>query len=243
VKGHVFITFLFLLLISLSSCDSRSVKQISVEVPAGTVVPNGMVYIPAGDFIMGDTEEPGTQGGKLVKTVAYLIDLYEVTHEDYKKFKPEHSFHPKRSRWPVALVTYEDAASFCSSKDKRLPTEIEWEKAARGKDGRKWPWKIYIDHPNNGFSGFMPEPVDKRKEWISPYGLYGMGYNVWEWTTDDYTPVGREGKFKVLRGGLLQSHLTIKFSPAWFRNWMGPEEKLNFIGFRCAKDILYRESG
>ena len=243
MKGHIFITFLFLLLISLSSCDSRSVKQISVEVPAGTVVPDGMVYIPAGEFIMGDAEEPGTQGGKLVKTIAYLIDLYEVTHEDYKKFKPEHSFHPKRSRWPVALVTYEDAASFCSSKDKRLPTEIEWEKAARGKDGRKWPWKIYIDHPNNGFSGFMPEPVDKRKEWVSPYGLYGMGYNVWEWTTDDYTPVGREEKFKVLRGGLLQSHLTIKFSPAWFRNWMGPEEKLNFIGFRCAKDILYRESG
>ena len=243
MKGHIFITFLFLLLISLSSCDSRSVKQISVEVPAGTVVPDGMVYIPAGDFIMGDAEEPGTQGGKLIRTVAYLIDLYEVTHEDYKKFKPKHSFHPKRSRWPVALVTYEDAASFCSSEDKRLPTEIEWEKAARGKDGRKWPWKIYIDHPNNGFSGFMPEPVDKRKEWISPYGLYGMGYNVWEWTTDDYTPVGREGKFKVLRGGLLQSHLTIKFSPAWFRNWMGPEEKLNFIGFRCAKDILYRESG
>jgi formylglycine-generating enzyme required for sulfatase activity len=237
VKGHFFITFLFLLLIFLSSCDSQSVKQISVEVPAGTVVPNGMVYIPAGDFIMGDTEEPGTQGGKLVKTVAYLIDLYEVTHEDYKKFKPEHSFHPKRSRWPVALVTYEDAASFCSSKDKRLPTEIEWEKAARGRDGRKWPWKIYIDHPNNGFSGFMPEPVDKRQDWISPYGVYGMGHNVWEWTTDDYTPVGREGKFKILRGGLLQSHLTIKFSPVWFRNWMNPDGKLNFIGFRCAKDV------
>ena len=237
MKGYIFIAFLFLLLIPLYSCDSRSVKQISVEVPAGTVVPDGMVYIPAGEFIMGDAEEPGTQGGKLVKTLVYLIDLYEVTHEDYKKFKPEHSFHPKRSRWPVALVTYEDAASFCSSKDKRLPTEIEWEKAARGKDGRKWPWKIYIDHPNNGFSGFMPEPVNKRKEWISPYGLYGMGYNVWEWTTDDYTPVGREGKFKVLRGGLLQSHLTIKFSPTWFRNWMAPEEKLNFIGFRCAKDV------
>jgi len=64
-----------------------------------------------------------------------------------------------------------------------------------------------------------------------------MGYNVWEWTTDDYTRVGREGKFKVLRGGLLQSHLTIKFSPTWFRNWMDPNDKYNFIGFRCAKDI------
>ena len=228
---------LFILLIFLSSCDSRSVKQISVEVPADTVVPDGMVYIPAGEFIMGDAEEPETQGGKLVKSSAYLFDLYEVTHEDYKKFRPEHSFHPKRARWPVALVSYAEAESFCRAEGKRLPTEIEWEKAARGTDGRKWPWKIYIDHPNNGFSGFMPEPVDKRQVWISPYGVYGMGHNVWEWTTDDYTPVGREGKFKILRGGLLQSHLTIKFSHAWFRNWMNPDAKLNFIGFRCAKDV------
>ena len=83
----------------------------------------------------------------------------------------------------------------------------------------------------------MPEPVDKRQDWVSPYGVYGMGYNVWEWMTDDYTPVGREGKIKILRGGLLQSHLTIKFSPVWFRNWMNPDAKLNFIGFRCAKDV------
>ena len=237
MKGHVFITCFFLVLIFLSSCDSRSVNQISVEVPAGTVVPDGMVYIPAGEFIMGDAEEPETQGGKLVKTGAYLVDLFEVTHENYKKFRPEHSYHPKRARWPVASVTYAEAESFCQAEGKRLPSETEWEKAARGKDGRKWPWKIYIDHPNNGFSGFMPEPVDKRQDWVSPYGVYGMGYNVWEWMTDDYTPVGREGKIKILRGGLLQSHLTIKFSPAWFRNWMNPDAKLNFIGFRCAKDV------
>ena len=236
MKGRVFITCLFLFFV-LISCDSRSVKQIDVEVPAGTVVPDGMVYIPAGEFIMGDAEEPETQGGKLVVSNAYLIDKYEVSHEDYKKFRPEHYFHPKRARWPVSLVTYTDAEAFCKAKGKRLPSEIEWEKAARGTDGRKWPWKIYIDHPNNGFSGFMPEAVDKRKDWISPYGLYGMGHNVWEWTTDDYTPAGREEKYKILRGGLLQSHLTIKFSPAWFRNWMEPEAKLNFIGFRCAKDV------
>ena len=165
--------------------------------------------------MMGVDEEPGSLGGILIKTLAYLIVMYEVTHEDYKKFRPEHSFHPKRARWPVALVPYADAESFCQAEGKRLPSETEWEKAARGTDGRKWPWKIYIDHPNNGFSGFMPEPVDKRQDWISPYGVYGMGHNVWEWTTDDYTPVGREGKFKILRGGLLQSHLTIKYSTVW----------------------------
>ena len=227
----------FILLIFLASCDSRSVQQIEVDVPVGTVVPDGMVYIPAGEFIMGDEEVPETQDEKLVSSSAYLIDRYEVSHEDYKTFRSKHSFHPKRSKWPVAFVTYADAESFCQAKGKRLPSEIEWEKAARGTDGRKWPWKIFIDHPNNGFSGFMPEPVDKRKNWISPYGLYGMGHNVWEWTTNDYKLLGREGKFKVIRGGLLQSHLTIKFSPTWFRNWMEPQAKFNFIGFRCAKDV------
>jgi len=136
-------------------------------------------------------------------------------------------------------VMFAEAEAFCQAQGKRLPTEVEWEKAARGTDGRKWPWKIYVTHPNNGFSGFMPEPVDKRPEWISPYGIYGMGHNVWEWVAGDYKLEGAvdEKIFKVVRGGLLQTHLTIKFSPTWFRNWMDPVAKLNFMGFRCAKDV------
>jgi formylglycine-generating enzyme required for sulfatase activity len=232
--------FPFLLLFAfLFSCDSYSVKQIPVEVPAGLIVPEEMVYIPAGEFIMGHAEKPQTYGGKSITSGAYFIDRYEVSHESYQKIRPEHSFHPKKARWPVSLVTFAEAESFCQAQGKRLPNEIEWEKAARGTDGRKWSWKIYVDHPNNGFSGFMPEPVDKRPEWISPYGVYGMGHNVWEWVADDYRLVGRADgeKYKVIRGGLLQTHLTIQFSPTWFRNWMSPETKLNFIGFRCVKDI------
>ena len=230
---------LSLLLIFQFSCDSYSVKQIPVVVPAGFVVPEEMVYIPAGEFIMGNAEEPGTHGGKPVTSSAYLIDRYEVSHEGYNKFHPEHSFSPKKARWPVAFVMFAEAEAFCQNQGKRLPTEVEWEKAARGTDGRKWPWKIYVSHPNNGFSGFMPEPVDKRPEWISPYGIYGMGHNVWEWVAGDYKLEGAvdEKIFKVVRGGLLQTHLTIQFSPTWFRNWMDPETKLNFMGFRCAKDI------
>jgi len=230
---------LSLLLIFQFSCDSYSVKQIPVVVPAELVVPEGMVYIPAGEFIMGNAEEPGTHGGKPVTSSAYLIDRYEVSHEGYNKFHPEHSFSPKKARWPVAFVMFAEAEAFCQAQGKRLPTEVEWEKAARGTDGRKWPWKIYFAHPNNGFSGFMPEPVDKRPEWISPYGIYGMGHNVWEWVAGDYKLEGAvdEKIFKVVRGGLLQTHLTIQFSPTWFRNWMDPVAKLNFMGFRCAKDI------
>ena len=230
---------LSLLLIFQFSCDSYSVKQIPVVVPAGFVVPEEMVYIPEGEFIMGNAEEPRTHGGKPVKSSAYLIDRYEVSHEGYNKFHPEHSFSPKKARWPVAFVMFAEAEAFCQAQGKRLPTEVEWEKAARGTDGRKWPWKIYVTHPNNGFSGFMPEPVDKRPEWISPYGIYGMGHNVWEWVAGDYKLEGAvdEKIFKVVRGGLLQTHLTIKFSPTWFRNWMDPVAKLNFMGFRCAKDV------
>jgi formylglycine-generating enzyme required for sulfatase activity len=218
----------------LSACDSYSVKQIPVEVPAGVIVPAEMVYIPAGEFIMGHATQ--THGEKPVTSGAYLIDRYEMDHEAYKKMRPEHSFNPKKARWPVAFVTYAEAEAVCQEQGKRLPSEIEWEKAARGTDGRKWAWKIFVGHPNNGFSGFMPEPVDKRPDWISPYGIYGMGHNVWEWVAEDYVLAGREEKFKVVRGGLLQTHLTIGFSPTWFRNWMAPEEKLNFMGFRCAKD-------
>jgi formylglycine-generating enzyme required for sulfatase activity len=237
IQMHRFI--LFLLITFLYSCDSYSVKQIPVVVPEGLIVPEEMVYIPEGEFIMGHAEEVGTYGGKPKATKGFLIDRYEVSREGYKKLHLDYSFHPKKARWPVSFVTYAEALSFCEKQGKRLPTEIEWEKAARGTDGRKWAWKIYVGHPNNGFSGFMPEPVDKRTEWISPYGVYGMGHNVWEWVMDDYKFEGQMPgeKFKVIRGGLLQTHLTIQFSPTWFRNWMDPESKLNFIGFRCVKDV------
>ncbi|MBT5868559.1 MAG: SUMF1/EgtB/PvdO family nonheme iron enzyme [Nitrospinaceae bacterium] len=228
---------LFLFLNFLISCDSYSVKQIPVEVPAGVVVPKEMVYVPAGEFIMGSDEQPATQGRKLIKSGAYLIDRYEMSHEAYNKFHPEHSFITKKALWPMAHVSFSEAEASCQAQGKRLPTEAEWEKSARGTDGRKWSWKIFVAHPNNGFSGFMPEPVNKRPEWVSPYGVHGMGHNVWEWVADDYNLAGQTQVFKVIRGGVLQTHLTIQFSPTWFRNWMAPDTKLNFIGFRCAKDV------
>lgn len=232
---------LILLSLFLFACDSYEVVQIEVKVPSGVQVPEEMIYIPAGDFIMGHEEEPRTRLGKSVSSSAYLIDRYEVSHEKYKTFQPQHKFSPKSALYPITHVSYSESLDYCKANGKRLPTEIEWEKAARGTDGRKWPWRIFVDHPNNGFSGFMSEPVNKRKEWISPYGVYGMGHNVWEWIGEDYTYAGQHeserDQFKIIRGGLLQTHITIKFSPTYYRNWMKPESKLNFIGFRCAKDV------
>lgn len=234
---------LLLLLIGgfLLACDSHTVEQIEVKVPRGVTVPESMVYIPAGEFIMGHADDPKTAQGKKVSVDAFLIDKYEVSRGQYQKFKPDYEVHPKKVKFPVAHVTYAEAEAYCRWKGGRLPGEAEWEKAARGVDGRKWPWRIFFNHPNNGFSGFLPENVDRRGEWISPYGLYGMGLNVWEWVADWYAYPGQSAanreKFRVIRGGLTQTHTLIRFSPTYFRNWMSPDASFNFIGFRCAESV------
>lgn len=232
--------FIGILLGVLSGCSDSRVEQIEVQVPAGVTVPGDMVYIPAGEFIMGHAEAPKTELGQKVFLKAFLIDRYEVARGDYRTQNPGYAVFPGKENYPVTLATFFEAEQYCRAVAKRLPTEAEWEKAARGTDGRKWPWRVYREHPNMGFSGFIPEAVDKHKSWISPYGLYGMGHNVWEWTADDYDfngmPGAEQGKFKVLRGGLYQTHLVIKFSATWDRNYLEPTARYNFVGFRCARN-------
>ncbi|TDJ48329.1 MAG: hypothetical protein E2O44_07900 [Nitrospina sp.] len=232
--------FIGILLGVLSGCSDSRVEQIEVQVPAGVTVPGDMVYIPAGEFIMGHAEAPKTELGQKVFLKAFLIDRYEVARGDYRTQNPGYAVFPGKENYPVTLATFFEAEEYCRAVAKRLPTEAEWEKAARGTDGRKWPWRVYREHPNMGFSGFIPEAVDKHKSWISPYGLYGMGHNVWEWTADDYDfngmPGAEQGKFKVLRGGLYQTHLVIKFSATWDRNYLEPTARYNFVGFRCARN-------
>lgn len=204
------------------------------------MVPEGMAYIPEGNFKYGHPEDSKTALGKKIFLKAYLIDHFEMQRGEYKKLRPKFQFTAGKEKFPVALVTFAEAKTYCQLAGKRLPTEREWEKAARGPDGGKWPWGKYQPHPNNGFSGFLPERVDRREEWISPYGVFGMGHNVWEWTADDWDyngmPGSEKGLYKVIRGGVYQSHLKIDFSPTWARNYMEPEARYNFIGFRCAKD-------
>ena len=230
----------FLLIVLLSACSEPAVEQIAVTVPENVTVPPDMAYIPAGNFIMGSPKDGRTPGGKTVRLPAYLIDRHETTRRQYHAFKADYTYSPKKANYPASHVTYHDADAYCRFRGKRLPTEAEWEKAARGTDGRKWPWRIFFQHPNNGFSGFIPEPVDKRDGWVSPYGVYGMGYNVWEWVADWYDydgmPAERRKKFKVIRGGLTQTHLSVGASPTWFRNYMEPDKRFNFIGLRCAMD-------
>ncbi len=228
-----------LALVFLSACGADSVEQIKVTVPPGMIVPEDMVYIPAGKFIMGSPKDPKTLLGKKIDQPQYLIDRYEVTRAQFKKWDSDTPAYGGKGNYPVLEITFQQAGQYCKAQGKRLPTEAEWEKAARGTDGRKWPWGLYRDHPNNGFSGFLPEAVDERPEWISPYGVHGMGHNVWEWVADDWDypgmPEADRNRFKVIRGGLYQSHLKIDYSPTYARNFIEPTARYNFLGFRCAK--------
>ena len=228
-------------LIFFFGCGKGEVEQIKVDIPEGIVVPDDMVYIPSGNFIMGHSDYPDTKKGKVINQEAFLIDRFEVTREQFSRFSQDYRFQPQKARFPISLVTFKQAEEYCNWKGRRLPNETEWEKSARGSDGRKWAWKKYYEHPNNGFSGFIPEAVDDRDEWISPYGVYGMGHNVWEWTSDWYVS-GKTSKsdsklYKVIRGGVTQTHTVIKFTPTFFRNKMEPKAYFNFIGFRCACSI------
>lgn len=228
-----------------------------------------MVYVPAGEFWMGcnssvDSEcENDEKPYHKVYLDEFYIDKYEVTNEQYNQCvsagpcsPPKHDIKKYLApNLPVACVTWHQANMYCKWAGKRLPTEAEWEKAARGTDGRIYPWGEGIDctrvnHrkcPEGGI--FMKtKPVGAYPSGASPYGAMDMVGNVWEWCSDWYdkeyyrnspsrNPKGpASGKYRVLRGGSsgnLPSHLRVsvrykKPPNPWSTGCLG-------WGFRCAK--------
>jgi formylglycine-generating enzyme required for sulfatase activity len=232
--------------------------------------PVEMVVIPAGPFIRGSAPGEGRldeQPRRKIYVKAFAIDKYEVRNAHYMKFleetlhKPPMNVFAERpfgeeegiANLPVVQVTWHDAVDYCFWAGKRLPTEAEWEKAARGTDGRKYPWgndppvtqKANFDKDWEGKKTFVP--VTALPEGQSVYGLFNLSGNVREWVQDwydaeyysnapDRNPKGPEtGILKVLRGGSWRSFdadLT-----ATSRGKGGFALKTHGIGFRCARDI------
>lgn len=240
-----------------------------------------MVLIPEGEFIMGGSEKYGRIGlevgvDTLPERKVYLspfyIDKYEVTVAQYKRFqaatghpppylwgiKYSEGLNPFRDNDAMSDVSWHDADTYCKWVGKRLPTEEEWEKAARGTDGRRFPWgsewkdgiantkeHFYKDKPFAPARGENTvTEVGSMKGDVSPYGIYDMGGNVLEWTSSWYKPYPGNNlkitvfgeKFKVLKGGVWKSP-AIPFSFAFYRHWdrpYGSDDPWN--GVRCAKD-------
>ncbi len=217
-----------------------------------------MVEVPAGTFTMGaDLAPPGDESPLHVVTLpAFWIHRYEVTNADYRRcVQGGHCNEPQDLRFyadadeadhPVVFATWYDAKAYCSWLDERLPTEAEWEKAARGSDGRDYPWgsEPSPDSLNAGlrFEGTLG--VGSFPAGGSPYGALDMAGNVWEWTADWYEAYPGSTfrsdlfgkKYKVVRGGSWNH--AIQDAQTFHRDIAHPARALAVVGFRCAADLL-----
>lgn len=220
-----------------------------------------MAYIPAGEFIMGSNERWDDESPEHIRsTGAFHIDLWEVINADYKKFN-EATQRPAPFHWPngdipknmenhpVVYVSWFDANDYCQWQGKRLPTEQEWEKAARGEDGDIYPWgNVWtLNKSNNPYKHSTgTEPVGSYANGKSPYGLWDMSGNVWEWVDSYYLPHPGNSIAKaeygtdkrVLKGGSWFDCLSYGCglsAPTFNRSFFNPEVKNNSFGFRCAK--------
>jgi iron(II)-dependent oxidoreductase len=207
------------------------------------VAPEGMVYVPAGNFIMGsEYGDPDERPKQIAYTTAFFIDQYEVSNAEFAKFDPDFKDGAGRENNAV-IVTWSQANNYAKWAGKRLPNEKEWEKAARGTDGRMFPWGntfddtyvVWDQRTSRGGSIAKPE---------SPYGCFDMAGSVWEWTADWYhpypgndIPMEQYGEtYKVMRGG--SNFNNYSFYRTTQRYYLLPEEISNYpVGFRCVKDI------
>lgn len=187
-----------------------------------------MVSVPAGKFAFGKDKKETT-------LPAFMIDKYETTNKQYAKFNLDHKYDPTMANFPVTMVSFEDAKSHCEALDKRLPSEQEWEKAARGTDGRTYPWgsefkEGYAVTSETDFEGHPPQPlrVGTHAKGKSPYGVMDMSGNVWEWTTS------YEERYSILKGGSFFEDREMATATSRLRSI--PDDSKDYVGFRCAKD-------
>jgi serine/threonine protein kinase len=224
-----------------------------------------MRLIPAGEFTMGsdDTGDVGSRPAQEVYVDAFYMDKFEVTNEMYDACvyavecrRPQQGgsatrntyfANPVYASFPVLYVDWKMANAYCEWRGARLPTEAEWEKAARGTDARLYPWGN--DEPDCNLANHVgciadTTPVDQHEDGQSPYGVYGMAGNVWEWTSTLFKPypykaddgredpdslgerIARGGSWHVFGGnsGNVRADTRLKLDPGYFGG---------YVGFRC----------
>ncbi len=252
-------------IILLLSCSKENAPEVK-----------GMIYIPSGEFIIGSNEVDNNALAKefgakhvvffenekperKINLKDFYIEKYEITKKKYGIFIDKTKYTPP-SHWtngtyeagkethPVFNVTWFDAYAYCKWTGKRLPTEEEWEKAARGPNGNRYPWGNDFDNKKGNLTKGHTTSVGSMIEDKSYYGVYDMGGNVMEWTASWYKPYPGSTfqskdfgeKFRAIKGGYgsVKGHYNLGnlYSRSSFRNYFPPGGKGNDVGFRCAKD-------
>lgn len=236
-----------------SSADPHAARDHSVE--------HDMIRVPAGEFTMGSSSgEPDEAPPHRVRIGEFLLGRREVTHAEYGRFltatkrpKPPHWSDPRYGipAHPIISITWEEASAYAWWADARLPTEAEWEYAARGPEGRSYPWgtsaptkALAVFHLDIGFDGTLP--VGSKPAGATPSGLLDMSGNAYEWCSDWYAPdyykkspaenpMGPEaGELRVVRGG---SWISLPDAcRATSRAAYRPESRSVLLGFRIARD-------
>lgn len=264
-----------LLITALAACSQKEPATAPVADPN---TPAEMVLVPAGEFIMGsddiDTSGKSEEFGfnepwflpehpqRKLNLNAYYFDLYEVSNGKYKAYlmgtgrvvrnelvKLLDPLQLRVNEHPVRHVTWYDADHYCRSVGKRLPTEAEWEKAARGISGHSFPWgnEWHPEFANAGGQTAQVAPVGSFPLGRSPYGVFDMAGNVMEWVNDwydaypgaDYQSPKYGQQNKVARGGSwggIGHYVIPHYFRGAYRYDFPPDGKYNDIGFRCAQD-------
>ncbi|VAX32848.1 hypothetical protein MNBD_NITROSPINAE05-631, partial [hydrothermal vent metagenome] len=193
-----------------------------------------MVTVPAGKFIYQDEKDEEDR----INLMEYAIMKYPVTNALYQEFDPNHRqrfpLYSKTPDQPVIGINYFEALVFSMWSGKRLATEKEWEKAARGTDGRDYPWGEAMGYQagyNNTADYVFGQTnvVEEFEQGISPYGCFDMSGNVWEWCVQLFA--SKHTTQRIVRGGSWLNYLI--HSKCKFRNSFDPSERHPTVGFRC----------
>ena len=222
-----------------------------------------MVWVPAGNFTMGTSDSDDNFDDARPEHTVYLDGYWiyknDVTVAEYKAFcqATGHAM-PEAPSWawidnhPMVNVTWDDATAYATWAQVSLPTEAQWEKAARGTDGRSYPWGNDWDPSRcaNSVGSRLQstQPVGSYPTGASPYGALDMAGNVWDWCSDWYdanyyatspssNPTGpASGQLRVLRGGSWLVNVPGSFRSA-YRNWCYPTDRVYVYGFRCSSRL------
>lgn len=242
----------------------NKLKQASLTAQEYEPPPPGMVLVPAGEFWMGTDDanaEPDEKPLRKVFVAAFYIDQFEVTNRRYKELMPDYRYPVGEDDLPVTYVLKRDAKVFCRRAGRRLPSSAEWEKAARGTDGRVYPWgnEFSVDraninrrvdvHSTNAPLCNSPLAASRGKlpggsfpKGASPYGCQDMAGNVWEWVSDVWMDrnsfgmkAGPEAR-GIIRGG------AYSYSPRQartsYQGFEALETTCHDVGFRSAVDAI-----